>query len=152
MMSDDKFTRIAAQHLINTRDLVDWGVDGGHTTPDQLRLSVIPRKQIPELKTKGLSNRKIAKLTGVSHQTVGRALNGPTGPERINHDRLAVLRDWALRPSIRHVRCCLPAPLLQGIIRGRAIPAVARIFRHICRPAAGSGHKDSPAKFPFAPA
>ena len=51
------------------------------SSPDQLRLAVIPRNQIPELKIKGLSNRKIAKLTGVSHQTVGRALNGPDGPE-----------------------------------------------------------------------
>jgi hypothetical protein len=56
------------------RDLVDWGVEGGHTTPDQLRLAVIPRKAIPELKKQGLSNRKIAKLTGVSDMTVGRDL------------------------------------------------------------------------------
>src|SRR4029077_20926324 len=83
-MSDDKFTRIAAQHLINTRDLVDWGIAGGHTTQDQLRLAVIPTKQIPELKAKGLSNRKIAKLTGVSKDTVARKLgrvDGSNEPE-----------------------------------------------------------------------
>jgi len=38
--------------------------------PGQLRLAVIPRKAIPDLKKQGLSNRKIAKLTGVSDGTV----------------------------------------------------------------------------------
>jgi hypothetical protein len=62
----------AAGLLTGIRDLVDWGVEGGLTTPDQLRLAVIPRKAIPELKKQGLNNRKIAKLTGTSHQTVAR--------------------------------------------------------------------------------
>lgn len=69
-MSDDKFTKPIASALTALRDLVDWGVAGGHTTPDQLRLAVIPRTAIPELKAKGLSNRKIAKLTGVDEKTV----------------------------------------------------------------------------------
>jgi hypothetical protein len=80
-MSDDKFTKTAASLLTGMRDLVDWGIEGGHTTPDQLRLAVIPRKAIPELKKKGLSNRKIAKLTGVDDKTVAADLRAANSAE-----------------------------------------------------------------------
>jgi hypothetical protein len=50
-----------------------------HLIPDMFDLPVIPRKQIPELKVKGLSNRKIAKLTGVSKDTVARELGRVDG-------------------------------------------------------------------------
>jgi hypothetical protein len=54
--------------------ILSIGAYCGHATQDQLRLAVIPRNQIPELKKKGLSNKKIAKLTGVSDMTVARDL------------------------------------------------------------------------------
>ena len=70
-MSDDKFTRIAAGLLTNARDLVDWGIDGGHTTPDQLRLAVIPRKEkARELKAEGLSIREIAAVLNEPKSTI----------------------------------------------------------------------------------
>jgi hypothetical protein len=70
-MSDDKFTKIAAGLLTNVRDLVDWGVDGGHTTEPQLRLAVIPRKEkARELKAGGLSVRKIAAVLNEPKSTI----------------------------------------------------------------------------------
>ena len=43
--SDNKFTKIAAGLLTNVRNLVDWGAEGGHTTKEQLRLTVSARKE-----------------------------------------------------------------------------------------------------------
>jgi hypothetical protein len=54
-----------------------------HTTSDQLRFAVVPRKQIPELKKKKLSNRTIAKMTGVSPMTVGRDLAVTNGTKNV---------------------------------------------------------------------
>lgn len=75
-MSDDKFTRIAAGLLTNVRDLVDWGVDGGHTTEPQLRLAVIPRKEkAKELAGAGLSVREIATALNEPKSTIHRDLS-----------------------------------------------------------------------------
>ncbi|MGB6177195.1 MAG: helix-turn-helix domain-containing protein, partial [Methylocella sp.] len=43
------------------------------------------RKAIPELKAKGLSNRKIAKMTGLSRTTVANDLAGNNLPESGNN-------------------------------------------------------------------
>lgn len=43
-MSDKIFTKIATDFLVSTRDLVDWGIEGGHTTPDEFRLTVTARQ------------------------------------------------------------------------------------------------------------
>lgn len=77
-MSDDKFTRIAAGLLTNVRDLVDWGIDGGHTTPDQLRLTVVARKeQARRLHDAGLSVREIAAALNEPKSTIHDDLKVP---------------------------------------------------------------------------
>jgi hypothetical protein len=76
-MSDQDFTKIASKLLLDIRDLVDWGVEGGHTTQEQLRLTVGARRQsVKELAAKGLSLRRIADITGLSKTQVDRDLNG----------------------------------------------------------------------------
>jgi hypothetical protein len=81
-MSDEKFTKIAAGLLTNVRDLVDWGVDGGHTTTDRLRLTVEARKEaVSELHKQGLSTRQIGAVVGATHTTVRRDLVGTNVPE-----------------------------------------------------------------------
>ena len=87
--SDNKFTKIAAGLLTNVRNLVDWGVEGGHTTKEQLRLTVSARKEaVVQLKVKGLSTRQIAAALDIPRRTARRDLgeeagqNGPqSGPE-----------------------------------------------------------------------
>jgi N6-adenosine-specific RNA methylase IME4 len=70
-MSDDAFTKIAGKLLTGVRDLVDWGIEGGHTTADALRLTVeARRKTATKLIESGLSQRQAAKLLGVSAATI----------------------------------------------------------------------------------
>jgi len=69
-MSDD-FTKIAGKLLTNVRDLVDWGIEGGHTTEEQLRLTVTARREkAAKLIEGGMSQRQAAKALGVSAATV----------------------------------------------------------------------------------
>ena len=70
-MSDDQFTKIAVSLLTGVKDLVDWGVEGGHTTEEQLRLTVSARQaKAKELVGAGVSQRQAAKLLGVSHTQI----------------------------------------------------------------------------------
>jgi N6-adenosine-specific RNA methylase IME4/DNA-binding CsgD family transcriptional regulator len=70
------FTKIAGDLLIGIRDLCDWGIQGGHTSPEQLRHAVIRhnpklrREVAQKLIEGGLSQRQAAKLIGVSEATV----------------------------------------------------------------------------------
>lgn len=69
--SDEKFTKIAGGLLLNVRDLVDWGIDKGHTTADRLRLTVAARRdEAKKLIASGVSQRKAAKALRVSQSTV----------------------------------------------------------------------------------
>jgi hypothetical protein len=59
------------------RDLVDWGIEGGHTTEEQLRLTVSARAEKAKVLIKpveeggsGLSRRQAAKVLGVNEGTV----------------------------------------------------------------------------------
>jgi len=84
--TDDLFTKIAGKLLTDVRDLVGWGIDGGHTTAEQLRLTIAARRETASNLVKGgMSQRQAAKALGVSHQTVMRDI-GPKGdkdgPER----------------------------------------------------------------------
>jgi transposase len=86
LMSDETFTKIAGKLLTDVRDLVGWGIEEGHTTEDQLRLTVQARRETAaKLVEGGMSQREAAKALGVSHQTLGRDLvhDGPeSGPQR----------------------------------------------------------------------
>jgi N6-adenosine-specific RNA methylase IME4/predicted XRE-type DNA-binding protein len=71
MSEDDAFTKIAGKLLTNVRDLVDWGIEGGHTTAEQLRLTVAARREkAAELIEGGMSQRQAAKALGVSQPTI----------------------------------------------------------------------------------
>jgi N6-adenosine-specific RNA methylase IME4 len=68
-----EFSKIAGGLLSNVRDLVDWGVEGGHTTHEQLRLTIEARRdKAKELTDAGLSRRDAAKALGVSKDTIQR--------------------------------------------------------------------------------
>lgn len=67
----EAFTKIAGKLLTDCRDLVDWGIESGHTTQDQLRLTVAARRErATELIEGGLSQRQAAKALGVDPATV----------------------------------------------------------------------------------
>src|SRR4030095_12458817 len=70
-MSDDLFTKIAGKLLTNVRDLVDWGIEGGHTTAEKLRLTVQARRETAtKLIQAGMSQPEGAKAVGVDEGTV----------------------------------------------------------------------------------
>lgn len=70
-MSDDDFTKIAGKLLTGVRDLVDWGIEGGHTTAEQLRLTVAARREMAaKLIEAGVSQRQAAKTLGVSPKQI----------------------------------------------------------------------------------
>ena len=78
---DDKFTKIAGGLLVNVRDLVDWGIEGGHTSADRLRLTVAARREeAAKLVASGMSKRQAAKALGVSQTQMQRDTN-PNGSE-----------------------------------------------------------------------
>jgi len=80
-MSDD-FTKIAGKLLTNVRDLVDWGIEGGHTTAEQLRLTVAARRETAaKMIEAGMSQRQAAKALGVDKRTIGRDLGGAERPK-----------------------------------------------------------------------
>src|SRR5262245_51955721 len=72
---DPAFTNIAGKLLTNVRDLVDWGIAGGHTTADKLRLTVAARRETAaKLIEGGMSQRQAAKALGIGLGTVQRDL------------------------------------------------------------------------------
>lgn len=67
----EEFTRIAGKILTDVRDLVDWGVETGHTTQDKLRLTIAARREAAtKLVESGMSQRQAAKALGVDEGTV----------------------------------------------------------------------------------
>jgi N6-adenosine-specific RNA methylase IME4 len=74
-MTDENFTRIASSLLTDVRDLVGWGIDGGHTTADRLRLTIEARREeAQKLVESGLSQGDAAKVLGVNQATISRDL------------------------------------------------------------------------------
>jgi N6-adenosine-specific RNA methylase IME4 len=70
-MSDERFTKIASGLLVGVRNLVDWGIEEGHTTADKLRLTIQARRETAtKLIEAGLSQRQAAKVLGVDEGTV----------------------------------------------------------------------------------
>ena len=69
--TDDLFTKIAGKLLTDVRDLVGWGIEGGHTTAEQLRLTIAARRETASNLVKGgMSQRQAAKTLGVAEGTV----------------------------------------------------------------------------------
>jgi N6-adenosine-specific RNA methylase IME4 len=71
----DEFTKLAGKLLTNVRDLVNWGIEEGHTTAEKLRLTVAARRELTaKLIEGGISQRQAAKVLGVTHTQVRRDL------------------------------------------------------------------------------
>jgi transposase len=61
----------AAPPIAVLRDLVDWGIEEGHTTAEKLRLTVEARREtVAKLIKGGMSQRGAAKALGVDEGTV----------------------------------------------------------------------------------
>jgi 16S rRNA G966 N2-methylase RsmD len=72
---DDKFTKIAADLAIDVRDLINWGLETGNTTPEKMRLTVAARRDAAiKLIESGMSQREAAKILGCSHQLISKEL------------------------------------------------------------------------------
>jgi predicted XRE-type DNA-binding protein len=68
-----RFTKIAGDLLIGVRDLVNWGIDTGNTTPENIRLTVAARREAAiKLVEGGMSQRRAAKVLGVNQATISR--------------------------------------------------------------------------------
>lgn len=68
----DRFTKVTSDLLLGMREMVNWGLDTGNTTPEMLRLTIAARKETAvKLIESGMSQRQAAKLLGVHHSTVG---------------------------------------------------------------------------------
>src|SRR5262249_36945367 len=85
-MTDEKFTKIAVKLGVTVRDLFEWGIESGHTTPEQLRLTIHARREkAAKLIEDGMSQRQAAKELGVGQTQIRRDLS-PKGsqdePER----------------------------------------------------------------------
>jgi hypothetical protein len=83
LMSDENaFTKIAGKLLTDVRDLVGWGIEEGHTTEDQLRLTVQARAETTaKMIAAGMSQRAVAKALGVGKGTVQRDSADHNGPQ-----------------------------------------------------------------------
>jgi N6-adenosine-specific RNA methylase IME4 len=69
----ERFTKVASDLLVGVRDLVNWGLDTGNTTPDMMRLTVTARKEAAvKLIEGGMSQRQAAKVLGVDQATISR--------------------------------------------------------------------------------
>jgi len=74
----ERFTKVASNLLLGVRDLVNWGVDTGTTTIEELKASVVQHdpklRRLAALKLieNGLSQRAAAKLLGVNQATISR--------------------------------------------------------------------------------
>jgi N6-adenosine-specific RNA methylase IME4 len=114
-MSDDEdnaFTKIAGKLLTNVRDLVDWGIEGGHTTAERLRLTVAARREMAaKLIEAGVSQRDAAKALGVSKSAINRDLSqsgskasqsGTTKAERRAQRELDLASAQTALPSQRY--------------------------------------------------
>lgn len=64
-------TKIAGRLIGDVRDLVDWGVGGGHIDEQQLRLTIEARREkAKELVDAGMSQRQAAKVLGIPKSTL----------------------------------------------------------------------------------
>jgi hypothetical protein len=78
--TDPKFTKLLGDHIANAKGFLDYGVERGLTSPQDLRLTIAKRVEtVRALKDSGMSQRKIASAVGVSKTQIIRDLGGPKG-------------------------------------------------------------------------
>ena len=94
-MIDRDFTKIATQAILNAKALCEWGIQGGHTSADQLRFTIEARKEkARELVDAGMSQRQAAKVLGVNHKTIQNDLarESPKSGEKVATQGVVQLR------------------------------------------------------------
>jgi DNA invertase Pin-like site-specific DNA recombinase len=70
-MTDNDFTKLLGDHLVNAKGFYDWGIQRGLTKPEDIRLTIEARRGTARaLVDGGLSQREAAKVLGVSEGTV----------------------------------------------------------------------------------
>lgn len=75
MATDEDFTKLLGEHLINAKGFYDWGIQRGLTKPEDVRLTIEKRKETARaLVDSGMSQRDAAKALGVSSKTIQRDL------------------------------------------------------------------------------
>lgn len=66
-----RFTKVATSLMVDVKDLVNWGIDTGNTTPEMMQLTVAARKEAAlKMIEGGASQRQVAKLLGVNEKTI----------------------------------------------------------------------------------
>ena len=89
-MTDDRFTKIAGSLLGLGRDLVEWGIDTGNTTAEEVKFTIPARREkVSQLDAAGFSQRQIAGMVGVSQATV----NDDLIRSRSKSDQKPITRD-----------------------------------------------------------
>jgi hypothetical protein len=72
-----EFTKGLANVLVGAKTLLDYGIESGQVSPEQLRLTVMARQaEAKKLVASGVSRRKAAKVLGVSRQTIDNDVGG----------------------------------------------------------------------------
>jgi N6-adenosine-specific RNA methylase IME4 len=107
MTASDDFTRIATDLLINARDLANWGIETGNTTPDKIRLTVAARQEAAiKLTQAGMSQRDAARVLGVSKGTIQNDVenNCPENGQKLSKAERRAARERELADKI----CALP--------------------------------------------
>jgi N6-adenosine-specific RNA methylase IME4 len=111
---EDDFTRIAGKLLVGVRDLVNWGLDTGNTTPEKMRESVVDRRAaLPKLIEAGVSQRQCARMFSCSHKMIqkdlvalGMATESPESGDPV------ATREATVRESNARLRVVAPEPVI----------------------------------------
>jgi hypothetical protein len=68
---------LVAAHILNAKGFLDYGVKRGLTSHEDVRLTITKRVEVAKaLRGQGMSERKIAKVIGVSRSAIHRDLGG----------------------------------------------------------------------------
>ncbi|SRR6266851_421332 len=100
----DRFTKVASDLLLNVRTLVNWGLDTGNTTPEQMRLTVTARQEAAvKLIEGGMSQRQAAKVLGVDQKTISNDVrnNSSKGEEKVRTGNTAAKMHRAATASAK---------------------------------------------------
>jgi hypothetical protein len=139
MKTDEQLTKIIAAFLGTTRDLCDWGGERGLVSPEELRLTITGRKELTKvLAANGMSQREIAKQTGVTRSQVQRDLDGPKrakdGPKRAKEPEPELTveddleRDEYREAFLLRTADCLSFAVYSGTVDQEVIAAAKRVM------------------------
>jgi hypothetical protein len=70
-MTDQKFTKLVGEHILNAKGFYDWGIEKKLLDHEKLWDSIYDRRKLAvEMVESGMSQRQVAKLLDVSQSTV----------------------------------------------------------------------------------